>query len=151
MMLSCIKEEQTNYSAYLENPLQCRIDIQPFKGGFSNEADIITLSPGIVFKFAEGAERGKRNSGGFSSDMVSGTDSIVVVFDGLYKVVHLFNNTDSATGNYYNYASFRNLGNWESYIVRVTDETKHSITLEFVYTFTEEDFNYAKNPRLPRD
>jgi hypothetical protein len=147
IMTSCIKEELTNYSAYIENPLQHRIEIKPFKGGFSKDTDLITLSPGVIFKIAEGFDRGKNNGGGFNSEYLIGTDSIVVIFDSLYKAVHFINNTDSTSGNYYSYSSKRNLGNYESYHIEKTDETKHSITFEYIYKFTEEDYNYAQNSR----
>jgi len=144
LLLSCKKEEQTYYSVYIENQSTVSVEIMPFKNGIINSDDRILLSPGSNFKFAEGFDRGINNGGGFDSKYLNGTDSIDVVFNSDKKTIHFMNNTSTSGNSFYTYNSERNLGNWQSYKMEVTDDSKFRRTIIYTYVFSDLDSNFAQ-------
>jgi len=144
LLISCKKEEQTYYSVYIENRSTVAVEIIPYKSGIIHSDDRILLSPGAKFQFAEGFDRGINIGGGFDSKYLTGTDSIAVLFNSVKKTIHFMNNTSTSENSYYSYNSERNLGNWESYEMDVTDDSKFRRTIIYTYIFSELDYNFAQ-------
>jgi len=71
-------------------------------------------------------------------------DSILVVFDGRYPILHYKNNTSSSPAPYYPRSSKRNLWSELSYKVTVIKEKRQFYRVTRNYTFTDQDYDDAK-------
>jgi len=89
---SCIKEESTFYKASVLNKTSHNVVILPFKSGLVLSSDTLKLSPNNQLQIAQGSFRGLNDQPGFISGYFGGTDdSLVIIFDGFYKVTHYAN------------------------------------------------------------
>ena len=84
---SCIKEQQTNYEAYLVNKTSYNISIFFYRNGLAYPKDTINLSPSQRFFFGRGFERGINVSPGFTTKY-NNNDSIIVKYNNQYAVTH---------------------------------------------------------------
>ena len=140
LLASCIKEDTTNYYAYLKNTTGHQIKIIPYFSGALVQAHIVTLSPNEKKEIANGSARGLQNNGGFSSPYFSGADSLVVIFDSLYSITHYGSLPATVSRKYYLYSSRRNLGNYLSYQLQAKDISAHMRENTYTFEFVEQDY-----------
>jgi len=113
--------------------------------GVMNVNNIMTLSPNSTLKIADYNVMGMQNDGGFHSDLTAGADSIIIVFDATYRVTHYYTSPVNFANNYYTFDSNRNIRNISSFIYKTEDTSESSRQNTYTYTFTEEDYLYAKS------
>lgn len=142
--VSCIKESQTQTYGYLYNSTNHKIYLSAFKNGSINNGIYLILKPSEIVKIADNNEKGLKNGGGFTA-LWSTTDSIQIVFDSNLVTSHYIITPFSCTERYYLYSSERNLYNYHSYKYMTEDLSENSRKNTYTYTFTEDDYLYAKN------
>ena len=142
---SCIKEQQTDYIATLVNKSNHSVKILFYKQGIVQPTDTIKLNFNDRKIIADGFMRGLNTGSGFiSSYFGSADDSIVVVFDNIYKITHYANLPVNRNPKYYLFTSLRNLGSSNSYIFTSVKVSKNRLYNTHTYEFTEQDYLEAK-------
>jgi len=145
LSVSCNKEDITIYIATLQNKTTHSITILPYKSGSVLASDTIKLSPGSEVEIAHGSQWGIVEVPGFSSKYFGGpNDSVIVVFDNLYKVSHYANTPGLLSAKYYLNTSTRNIGNPHSYRFESVRVNNHQQKNTHVYEFTEQDYLYSQ-------
>lgn len=140
---SCTKEQTTAYSASLENTTAHKIEIKPYIAGIVNSNKIITLLPNSKQEIANGIMPGL-NKGGFLSDNFTGADSLLIVFDNLYAIVHYGATPQNLNPRHYLFSAKRNVGNWRNYQITTANVSKHQRENIHVFNFIEQDYLDAK-------
>jgi hypothetical protein len=138
ILAGCEKENTTNYVATIKNNTTHSIEIRPYFGGVSPIEKRINLGSGEAVEVGRGTDRGK-GSQGFSFNF-GAPDSMVVVFDGVFKISHYVNTPINLASRYYLYTSIRNLMNYKSYDYKIIDDSKHEMNVSYTYSFVEQDF-----------
>jgi hypothetical protein len=145
ILSSCKKDEFTQAIAYLKNTTNHNIKILFYKNGIVASTDTIKLGMNQEVEIANGPLRGLVRVPGFSTKYAIGSDdSVVVVFDNIYKVSHYVNLPANLFSKYYQYNSLRNIGNAKSYIFTSTQVASTKLTNVHRYEFVEADYNYAR-------
>lgn len=143
---SCIKEKETTSTAYLTNKSQHNVEIRPYKGGIVMSNDTIRIASGQTIQIANSHSRGIQNRAGFSSDYFGQPDdSVIVIFDNVYYVAHYCNSPSVLRPKHYLYENERNLLWYLSYEYSFFDVDKYARVAEYKYTFTNKDYEFAKN------
>ena len=107
--------------------------------------DTIKLIPNQPFEFANGSQRGKLTVPGFNSKYSGGpNDSVIVIFDNLYKISHYANTPSSLAPKYYLNTSIRNIVNPKSYRFVSTPISKGGNKNDHYYDFIEQDYLDAR-------
>ena len=107
----CIKDYRSLYTATFINTTTHSINILFYKNGSVAPADTIKLLQGQEFEFAKGSVWGNVSVPGFTSKYFgSSDDSIIVVYDDLYKITHYANTPLQPAPKYYLFSSVRNTG-----------------------------------------
>ncbi len=140
----CKKEKITTYSVYIKNSTAVSIKIYPSINGYTDYGNIIELAIGENKEIASGEDKGIVSHGGFDSKYFSGADYLLVVFGDKDSVQHLIYLNDSLINKYIKYDNARNLLNMTSYSYKFNDKNKSKRNALYEYTFTEEDYNFAK-------
>src|SRR6188768_2813313 len=139
-LTGCIKEEITLYYAHAKNLTSHKIEIKPYFSGSVPASKIIVLMANETKEIANGFDRGIAGNVGFNSNYLSGSDSIIIMFDNLYSITHYFTQPNSFASKYYLYTSNRNICNKDNYIYTYEDLSKHKRENQYVYEFTEQDY-----------
>lgn len=140
----CTKEEMTLYYAYLKNTTSHKIEIKPYFGGVASSDKTISLLANETKQIASGFDRGIVGNAGFNSQNLSGSDSLVVVFDNSYSITHYLNTPTSLSPKYYLFSSNRNLYNKNNYAYSYQDLSKHKRENNYNYNFVEQDYLDAR-------
>lgn len=143
LFTGCTKEQITFYYAYLKNTTTHKIEIKPYSNGSVNTANIITLLSNENKEIANGTERGISN-GGFISPYFAGADSLVVVFDNTYSIVHYGLTPANINPKHYLFLSPRNVGNWRNYQLTTRDISRYKRENIHVFDFIEQDYLDAR-------
>lgn len=148
VLSSCNLEERgsTHYIALLKNSTQHSIKILSYTSGVVLPKDTIKLVNGQELEIANGYDQGIGTSPGFYTQYFVGEpkDSVLVVFDNTYSIVHYRQAPEFKSNKYYLQISNRNLMNLDSYSFTSTRITKRSQENVHIYTFTEQDYLDAK-------
>jgi hypothetical protein len=132
---SCTVEEQGSTESLLINNTEHQIKIIGYQKGSKQE--LKNLAPQETVVVLKMHVLGKTIYPNFGT-MLQPFDWIEVVYDSKDTIVHQRFNSQSQSG--IPYTNIRNLTNPNNYIKAITEETKHSITGYFSYTFTEQDY-----------
>ena len=144
LLSGCTKEEMTLYKAYLKNTTSHKIEVKPYFGGVVSSDKIITLLANETKEIANGFDRGIVGNAGFNSQNLSGSDSLIIIFDNLYSITHYLNNPTSLAQKHYLYSSNRNLYNKDNYNYSYQDVSKHKRESTYMYNFIEQDYLDAR-------
>lgn len=145
LIFSCTKEDRTRYTATLKNNTTHKIIVLPYKSGVVFASDTIKLLPNAEFQIASGTQWGLSTVPGFSSKYAGGPDdSMIVVFDNLYKVSHYANTPANLSAKYLLFNSTRNILNPASYIFETIKVSRHLRSNSHRYEFVEQDYLYAQ-------
>ena len=110
------------------------------------ESDKIVLNLNDSIQIADGYWPGDMTRPGFISDYFDGPDdSIVVIFDDTFRMVHYANTPDQLAEIYYLFESLRNIGNASGYEFSRYKKKKEAYTNVHKYYFTEQDYLDAKD------
>ncbi|MFT4062692.1 MAG: hypothetical protein QM642_10090 [Edaphocola sp.] len=142
--IGCIKEKTTSYSASIINEAVVNVEMIPYRYGVLASEESIKLNSGDSVKIASGTDYGIVDHAGFDSDFLSNTDSLVVIFSDTFKVVHYLNDPQNPSIKFVSGKSERNLLQLESYSYSYLDISKYKRSSTYWYTFTESDYEYAK-------
>lgn len=140
-LVCCTKEKETITSLIIHNNSSKNIEIMPYRNGGIYTPGRLSIPSGSGHSFPSHASRGISKVPVVFPSYLDMTDSIVVVFDGTYRITHLLH--DSTTTypiKHYLKTSVRNLGNLDSYISVITSDKKHKRFFEVKYTFTQQDY-----------
>ena len=124
LFAGCIKEGSTSYRAVMINPTMHTIEFRPYYGGVVPPANVFKIGANDTLEIALGSFRGIVGQGGFISKYFAGTDSVLVVYDNLYSIVHYVYTPVALNPRHYLYSSLRNIGNQLSYEYTFTDHSK---------------------------
>ena len=143
-IVSCTKEESTNYNTNLKNISTHNIIIRPFANGQIVSSNIITLTPNMSIEIANGSLRGLNGNSGFSSKYFENVDSMRVTFDNMYTITHYGKTPVNFNNKYYLYTSNRNILNYLSYKFdsKILAKTQWQNTYNF--EFIEQDYLDAR-------
>lgn len=144
LLSGCTKEEMTLYKAYLKNTTLHKIEVKPYFGGVVPSDKIITLLANETKEIANGFDRGIVGNAGFNSQNLSGSDSLIVVYDNLYSITHYLNNPASMSLKHYLFSSNRNLYNKENYVYSYQDLSRYKRESTYIYSFIEQDYLDAR-------
>ena len=144
LFCGCAKEKNTLYHAYFKNTTAHTIEIKPYFGGVVPSEKIVLLLTNETKEIARGTDRGIVGNAGFNSQNLSGSDSIVVVFDNLYKITHYFTAPLTTAPRFYLLMSNRNIYNKDNYAYSYQDISKYQRESNYNYEFKEQDYLDAK-------
>src|SRR5690606_25399382 len=143
LLKSCRKEENTNYKAMLINKSSVQILLVSYIDG--RDVDRITINDGSSVIIGEGTDRGFVNHAGFDSKYLSGVDSVIIIFNDSFSVSHYNNNPIAFSFKYYLQENSRNIFNYLNYNYYHQDKSRGWRNAYYRFTFTEEDYNFAKD------
>jgi hypothetical protein len=143
--MGCTKDYNSQYTATFVNSTSHTIKILFYKGGVVLTTDTIKLVQNQQFEFANGSRRGKLTKPGFSSNYFGNSnDSIVVIFDNMYKITHYGFTPLQLAPKHYLFENLRNIGNPNSYRFVSTPISSHGNKNDHYYDFKEQDYLDAK-------
>lgn len=138
---ACKKESSTFYQSYFVNKSGHIIEIRPYFSGIVPTANILQMGINDTLQIADGFDRGiEYENNGFDSKYFAGSDSIKIIFDNLYSIIHYVNTPAILAPKYYLYTSLRNIGNYKAYRQDIASSSKYSISKKFWFVFTEQDY-----------
>jgi hypothetical protein len=147
LSMGCLKggdDTQTYTKASWKNESTHTIEIKSYAAGIVQPHHSVQLNPGQEIIIADYMRVGKYSSGlGFSSDYIQGSDSLIVTFDGLYKMSHYIITPVNTAIHFYTNTSRRHLGNNLSYTATET-QNDNTTNLVFQYRFIEQDYLDAR-------
>ena len=134
LCVSCTKDYNSQYTTH-------SIKILFFKNGAVSSNDTVRLGQNQQFEIASGTQRGNITAPGFTSKYFGGNnDSVIVVFDNLYKISHYVNAPIQKATKHYLYSSTRSIPNVLSYRFVSTPNSKNSSQNDHYYDFKEQDY-----------
>lgn len=150
VILSGCIVEPTSYSyAYIENMSDIGIEFIPYVAGDTLINGALVLMEDQEAEVSEDnyIGRGKQKNPGFSSKKFSDMDSLVVVFNGIDRIVHYRKRSLPATLSEKHYLPeddrcFFNLDNWHH---EYTEPSKSVSENYYRFTFTKQDHIDAKD------
>lgn len=146
ILASCIKDKVTQFEAYLINNTTLIVEILPYKSGFVKAIDTIRIYPGDTIQIGDGYEYDDIKYPHFFSEAlaIEKNDSIEVIFNDTYSVLHYVDTSEISVANkYYLFEDERNIINRNNYkFIMIRDG--ETTNLHF-YTFTESDYEFAKD------
>lgn len=144
LLISCRKEESTNYLANLKNNTNHLIIIKPYSNGQIVNANVINLSSFQEFQIAKGFDRGLNGNTGFRSKYFANCDSIRIIYDNLYTITHYINTPLLLNNKYCLYSSNRNIFNAVNYAFSQKQLSKYQLENTYNFEFKEQDYLDAK-------
>ena len=141
---SCTKEQITLYTSTIENTTSHNVVIKPYFSGIAPQEKMILIMPNQNFQIANGTERGITENSGFYSNYLSGSDSIIIIFDNEYQITHYFQQPIELAQNYYFLSSPRNLYNKDNYTYTYNDISKNRRESFYLYQIKEQDYLDAR-------
>lgn len=136
---SCRHEESTYTTTIMNNNSSHSIKIIPYYQGTASIVDSKDISPNSALKILSSNTRGK--SAGYSYPIyLIAVDSIYVVYDNIATSVYYREGSTGANPKAIKYDSSRSLYNEKNYVRKIVTESKRSISNEYTFTFTENDY-----------
>jgi len=142
---SCNLEESTNTKSLIINNTSSKVRIVPYYQGAIVKEDSVKINSNEKLKVLDKNERGKGT--GFSYPLyLAFYDSVIVVFDNSIQAIHYSYAVSGLSSNptAIKHDSSRSLFNEANYVRTITQENKRSISNEYTFTFTAQDYLDAK-------
>ena len=143
-VMGCIKEYVSTMESFLINNTAHQIEVVPYYGGIANMSARVQLSPGQRLSVAREGVRGRSLAATYAMGLQS-FDSVVVIYDNLYRVTHRSFRDSTACTKCITFSSNRNISSESSYLKTITKEHRKYLRGYFEYSFTEDDYNFARN------
>lgn len=135
---SCMGGERaTSSNFYLSNKSGTTIKIAPSL----TLSDTLILKNNQILEFDFGFERGTTQ--GIETAFFADGFPVTVIFNNQFPVVH-YRDSVQHLGKFYNMLSDRCFYNTSSYKKKIDDPSKNSRFVTLTYTFTAEDYAFAK-------
>ncbi len=141
LTLSCKYEENTNTKSFINNNSAHLITIIPYYQGMIVKEDSVNIGINERYLILDKNNKGK-GSGLLYSSYLAIYDSVQVLFDNSFITTHYSYATTFSLTNpkAIKYDSSRSIYNETNYIRKITMEDKRSISNEYTFTFTEQDY-----------
>ncbi len=141
----CIVEESSISNILVENLTTHSVLITPYKAGAIDSTKLFSLSPGQNKSIGSDEGMGKTIGPVYFGDYFRNLDSIVVLWDNTYRVTHMISDSFVSTGKYISILNERNIAKLSKYKSAKVKETKHFVEWTATYSFTEADYEFAKD------
>ena len=138
-MISCKKEEVGQTKSFIKNSTSHSIKLMPYNGGIFDSTNIKTITSNTTIEMYSANVRGKTVEPCFGT-LLQPYDSVVIVYDNLYKIPHIKFNGISNAPKKVLFTSSRNISNAANWTKKITNETKYSLEGNFEFTFIEQDY-----------
>jgi hypothetical protein len=141
LVLSCKYEESTNTKSFIANNTSHSIIIAPYYQGGVVKSDSISINSNQQYMILDKNNKGKGTGFSYSS-YIAIYDSIQIIFDNSVKSTHYSyaSNTLGTNPKAITYDSSRSIYNEANYVRNIIMESKRSISNEYTFTFTEQDY-----------
>ena len=144
-LTGCIKEESTYQIWYFRNDSGVDISLLFFNRSLHDSYSVLKIEPNKKFQFDAETYRGKFNAPLLSSSFFYEIDSIAVIFNGSDSVLHAKDKSlHLGWSNVIDMSDNRFIGNLDKYTVEIESQSKNRIVYEMTYTFTEADYEFAR-------
>lgn len=142
---SCIKDYKSSTATYLINESTVPITIIPYQDGYAIEEEKKIISSGERIQVFKDSPWGKTLRPNWGT-IINFYDSVIVIFKDSfqYPVRHLVYNDTISCHKCVPYGDPRNLAQEENYKKVIEKEHRNYMRGYYEYTFTEEDYNFAK-------
>lgn len=138
-IMSCKKEEVGQTKSFIKNSTSHSIKLLPYNSGILDNTNIKTITPNSIIEVYSANVRGKTIEPCYGT-LLQPYDSVVVIYDNLYKIPHIkFNSTFNGLKKVV-FSSSRSISNASNWKKTITNETKYSIEGNFEFTFIEQDY-----------
>lgn len=135
----CIIERSTSYRGVFVNKTAHTIEVKTFRNGVNTPNLTLTILPNSETLFADGTDRGLNDvSAGFNSEAYGG-DSVHVVFEGTYLMVH-YGAAVRTSPKYYEQTHPRSLNNASGWLITTPVDKKYRRSHEYRFTFIDQDY-----------
>lgn len=143
---SCIKDYKSSTATYLHNETEHTIEIAPYKDGLVVSGDAKIIQPNERQRVYDDSPYG-RSLAPCWGRLIQPYDSVVVTFDASRRTVHLSfrDTTRLASSGYLRFVDSKNITNEDSYKEIITESNKNYLVGYYEYTFTEADYEFAKD------
>ncbi|WP_154657181.1 hypothetical protein [Hugenholtzia roseola] len=150
-LFSCNAEWLHGVKAVLENKSSVPISVYFFDKGVLTDSlhipaqkDFLYFTDAIIDSKTKPSNATIRPDFGYSRYFVR--DSVVVVFDGLHSVTHYWDTIPPTekSAKFFYYEDKRNFTNHDNFELEVKEKSRQTVNYIFTYTFTEEDYRFAK-------
>lgn len=142
--LNCTrKEESCTTDNYLINNTNHSIQINFYSDGILQDADKVELNKNESKNVFSHFSLGKKNTFSYGQK-ISIFDSAILLFDDTVRIKHYSFKVDSSGKKGLGFEDIRNIINPSNYSGGLSNETKHTATYTYKFTFTEQDFLNAK-------
>lgn len=145
---SCVTDGNTVTTVTLNNRTPYTIKLFPYKGHNLDTNKVKIINPQSSLKIESLSELGKSKKPIYFFDYFRNIDSIQVIWNDSFLVTHMISDTFYSNNKFIQFSILgqnRNLGSGSNYLENKVKESKHSITWDVVYTFSEADYNFAKD------
>ena len=142
VLIAGCAEESTYTVSKLKNNTNKNMDILFFQNGSISKH--FSINPNSEITVLDLNNRGKGVGLSFPNVEISFLDSAKVTFDSTKKSVHFSRLHKFDSSRVIFFESNRNIFNEGNYTRVITSETKHRISNEYFFEFTEQDFLNAK-------
>lgn len=140
LFYSCI-EDSTNESYVIDNKSSVDVNMLSYTNGLMVNATTINAKTSVLY--SSDNNRGKGQPRLFFPEF--GVDSILIIFNGQYEVLHMLNDTFyTGSRKTLDSNSDRSFCQIKSYDITTKKKTRNRIEYEIRYTFTEADYEFAK-------
>lgn len=138
-MLSCKKDSVTLSNTIFNNTTSHQISVVCYKNGAVYQESSFNLNPNESKSVFTLNNRGIGNGLSFG-EYYRTVDSIVVIFDNIYKIAHYKPNLIGTNFKKYLFSSTRNIFNDSNYIRNIIKDEKYRREWDFKYSFVEQDY-----------
>jgi hypothetical protein len=142
LLPSCVIDGHSDIKTNLINQSNHSIQILPYRNGVVEPISITTIPVNDIMVVSISRGMGKVNPHNYGNDLQLFCDSVKVIYDGVFTVIHRKANDPNLSGIVY--TNPRNIINSDNYLRTITSETGYSITAYFDFIFTEQDYLDAK-------
>lgn len=143
----CVKDYRSHTQTYLVNETSYKIEIVPYKDGIALYDIQISLEPRERKIVLDDNPWGKTLSPCWG-ELLQPYDSTIVIFQDstIKKSIHLsWRDSTITCENCYSFNSLRNLSNLDNYNKNITKSHSKYLHGYYEYTFTEADYEFAKD------
>lgn len=142
---SCV-EPYSSTTVIITNPTSHDLKMVPYSLGIVVSDKITILKTGESIEIEQIVSRGKTREPLYFDPWFKSLDSIQIIWDDDYMVTHLMDyyEIDDSTKIVTGY-NIRNIARTQDY-ERVKSERRNAVNWQLKYTFTESDYEFAKEP-----
>lgn len=141
--MSCRYEESTFTKTFIANNSSHSLKLIPYYQGMSSNVDVKDVAPNSTLEILNNNNRGKGTGYSYAIYLIP-FDSLYVVYDNTDSCVYYRENSNGINSKAIKYDSIRSIYNVSNYVRKITQEDKRSISNEYTFTFTEQDYLDAK-------